>query len=130
MFASRALMAGLLVALTMPSAWAADAPITRIPLQSAEAPDTAHSVQSYLVTVAPHAIVARHTHPGVEIGYCLSGSLVVSLAGQPDRTVQPGDSWAFAAGAPHSLANNGDAPARLVVTYVVDATKPLSSAAP
>ena len=107
-----------------------EAPITRTPLQSAEAPETAHSVQSYLVTVAPHAVVARHTHPGVEMGYCVSGSLTVSLAGQADRLVQAGDSWAFPTGVPHKLVNAGDVPAQLVVTYVVEKDKPLSSPAP
>ena len=109
---------------------AAEAPITRTLLQSAEAPDTAHSVQSYLVTIASHAVVARHTHPGVEVGYCVSGALTVLVSGQPDRTVKPGDSWSFTSGAPHSLVNTGDAPAQLVVTYVVEKDKPLSSPAP
>lgn len=111
-------------------AQAGNAPITRTLLQSAEAPDAAHSVQSYMVTVAPHAVVVRHTHPGVEVGYCVSGTLIVSLAGQPDRTVKLGDSWAFTTGAPHSLANTGEVPAQLIVTYVVENNKPLSSPAP
>ncbi len=111
-------------------ALADDAPITRTPLQSAEAPDSAHSVEGFLVTVAPHAVVARHTHPGVEMGYVVSGTLNVSLAGQPERLIKPGDSWAFPAGAPHSLINPGDVPTRLVVTYVVENDKPLSSPAP
>lgn len=124
------LVAGLLMGVALLPARAADAPITRTPLQSADAPDAAHSVQSYLVTVAPHAVVPRHTHPGVEMGYCVSGAMTVSLAGQPERTVKAGDSWAFAAGAPHSLANTGEVPAQLVVTYVVEKDKPLSSPAP
>ncbi len=111
-------------------AWAQTPAITRTLMQSAEAPETAHTVQSYLVTVAPHATVARHTHPGVEIGYIVAGTLAVSVAGQPDRTINLGDSWSFAAGAPHMLVNAGDAPAQLVVTYVVEKDKPLSSPAP
>ena len=130
MSARLSLTAALLVGLATLAARAADAPITRTPLQSVEAPDTAHSVQSYLVTVAPRATVARHTHPGVEMGYCVSGMLTVSVTGQPDRTVKSGDSWAFSAGAPHSLVNTGDIPAELVVTYVVEKDKPLSSPTP
>ena len=128
MLARLSLVTVLLAAATLP-AQAQDAPITRSLLQSAEAPDTAHSVQSYLVTVAPHATVARHTHPGVEMGYCVSGVMTVSVTGQPDRPIKAGDSWAFAAGAPHMLVNNGDAPAQLVVTYMVEKDKPLSSPA-
>ena len=124
------LTAVLLGGLAAAPARAADAPITRTPLQTAIAPDAAHGVQSYLVTVASHATVARHTHPGVEMGYLVSGVLTVSVTGQPDRSMQPGDSWAFPAGAPHSLVNAGDVPAQLVVTYVVETDKPLSSPAP
>ena len=120
----------LLTALAAGPAWADEPPVTRSPLQSTEAPDTAHSVQSYLVTVAAHAAIARHTHPGVEMGYVVSGTAAVSVAGQPDRAVKPGDSWAFPAGVPHSLLNTGDTPAQLVVTYVVEGGKPLSSPAP
>ena len=130
MFARMGLTAVLLTGLAALPAQAADAPIIRTPLQSVDAPDTAHSVQSYLVTVAPHAVVPRHTHPGVEMGYCVSGMLMVSVTGQPDRPVKPGDSWAFTTDAPHSLVNNGEVPAQLVVTYVVEKDKPLSSPAP
>ena len=124
------LLTAMLLTSVAASAWADDPPITRTPLQSAEAPDTAHSVQSYLVTVAPHATVARHTHPGVEVGYVVSGTATVSVAGQPNRSVKAGDSWAFPAGAPHVLVNTGDVPDQLVVTYVVEKDKPLSSPTP
>ncbi len=120
----------LLLHLAVPLAQADDAPITRSPLASTEAPDSAHSVEGFLVTVAPHAVVARHTYPGVEMGYVVSGTLNVSLAGQPDRLMKPGDSWAFPAGAPHGLINPGHVPTKLVVTYVVEKDKPLSSPAP
>lgn len=130
MFARLSLTAVVLTGLAALPAQAADTPITRTPLQSADVPDNAHSVQSYLVTVAPHAVVARHTHPGVEMGYCVSGALSVSVVGQPDRLVKSGNSWVFTAGAPHSLVNTGEVPAQLVVTYVVEKDKPLSSSAP
>ncbi len=130
MLARLHLAAVLLSGLAAPPLQAAEAPITRTLLQSADAPGTAHSVQSYLVMVAPHAVVARHTHPGVEMGYCVAGTLTVLVTGERDRTVKPGDSWSFTTGAPHSLVNSGDVPAQLVVTYVVESDKPLSSAAP
>jgi quercetin dioxygenase-like cupin family protein len=64
------------------------------------------------------------------MGYCVSGTLTVSVAGQPDRLVKPGDSWAFSTGVAHSLLNTGEVPAQLVVTFVVEKDKPLSSPAP
>ena len=130
MIARLGLAAVLLMALPVLPAWSADAPIVRSPLQSVEAPEAAHSVQSYLVTVAANAVVPSHTHPGVEMGYCVSGALTVSIPGQPDRSVKSGDSWAFPAGVAHRLVNSGSTPAQLVVTYVVEKDKPLSSPAP
>ncbi len=105
-------------------------PITRTQLQKIEAPDPGHSVESYLVTIAPQAFVGRHTHPGVEVGYLVSGSGTLTVDGAPERTLQPGDSWAIPAGTPHSLHNSGDQPEKLVVTYVLEKGKPLTSMVP
>jgi quercetin dioxygenase-like cupin family protein len=111
-------------------AWAQATAITRTELQKVEAPDANHVVASYLVTIAPHGVVPRHTHPGVEMGYLLSGGGTVSVQGAPDRTVKPGDSWAFPAGVPHSLHNTGSKPEKLIATYVVEKDRPLSTPAP
>jgi quercetin dioxygenase-like cupin family protein len=97
-------------------AWAQTSPITRTELQKIEALHAGHRVESYLVTVAPHGLVARHTHPGVEIGYLISGGSTLSVQGQPERTVKSGDSWAIPTGIPHFLLNTGDRPEQLVVT--------------
>ena len=123
-------VAAILALIVAASAQAQTPPITRTTLQSIEAPASARSVQSFLVVVAPHATIARHTHPGVEVGYLVTGMATVSVAGQPDRAIAAGGSWAFQAGAPHSFVNTGDTPAELVVTYVVEAAKPLATPAP
>ena len=91
------------VLLSGPSAWAQADAITRTKLQELEAPDPGHVVQIYLVTIAPQATVARHVHPGVEMGYLVGGSGTLTVQGEPEQ---------------------------LVVTYVVEKGKPLSTPAP
>ena len=67
-------------------------PITRTPITIGRGAGLRpHSVQSYLVTVASHATVARHTHSGVwEMGYVVSGMLTVSVAGQAEPVDEAG----------------------------------------
>jgi quercetin dioxygenase-like cupin family protein len=116
--------------LTASAGWAQTTTITRTALQKIEAPDPSHTVESYLVTIAPHAVVPRHTHPGVEIGYLVSGGGTMSVAGEPERTIKTGDSWAIPAGKPHTFQNTGNQPETLVVTYVLEKGQPLSTPAP
>ncbi len=122
-------MSAVMLASNAP-AWAQADAITRTELQHLEAPDPAHMVESYLVTIAPMATVARHTHPGVEMGCLIAGEGTLTVQGAPERTIKVGDSWAIPAGVPHSLRNTSNEPERLVVTYVVEKDKPLSAPAP
>ena len=71
--------------------------------------------------------VDRHTHPGVETGYILQGEADFMVEGQPDKRLKAGDHFNIA-GLPHSV-RAGPA-TKVVVTYVVDKTKPLASPAP
>ena len=66
-----------------------------------------------------------HVHPGVEIAYLLSGEMTLEQAGQPTRTLHPGDSFVVPRGLAHNGANVGKVPARLVITYVYDKDMPL-----
>jgi quercetin dioxygenase-like cupin family protein len=112
-----------------PAAHAQQSGLTRTPLQSIDFPDN-YTTASFVVTIAPKAKVARHTHPGVEMGYVLSGEGTLSVDGQPDRKVKAGDSWAIPGGTPHAAVNTGSKPEKLVVTYVVEKGKPLATPAP
>jgi len=82
-----------------------------------------------VVEVEPGANIARHTHPGVETAYVLEGEADFFVHGQPPRKIKAGDSYQVLREVPHS-ARNGDKPAKLVITYVVDKGKPLASPAP
>jgi len=112
--------------MSSPSARAQASATARTELQQLEAPDPSHMVETYLVTIAPQATVARHTHPGVEMGCLVAGSGTLTVQGQPEQWIKVGDSWAIPAGAQHTLHNPHDEPEQLIVTYVVEKGKPLS----
>ena len=118
------------ILLSTPATLAQANAITRIELQKLEAPDPGHEVKTFLVTIAPHATVDRHIHFGIEMGYLVAGSGTLSIQGQPERSIKAGDSWAIPAGVPHTLHNSNDEPEQLIVTFVVEKGKPLSTAAP
>lgn len=75
------------------------------------------------------ALVARHTHPGIESAYILEGAGTLSVEGQPDVPIRAGEGYHVARAVPHAL-RNGPTTMRIAATYVVDKGKPLASPAP
>ncbi|MEP9353779.1 cupin domain-containing protein [Xanthobacter sp. KR7-65] len=73
--------------------------------------------------------VARHTHPGIESGFLMSGGGVLSVKGQPDRTLGANEGFQIPVEVPHAFQVGGEK-TRLAITYVVDKDKPLASPAP
>jgi quercetin dioxygenase-like cupin family protein len=71
-----------------------------------------------------------HRHSGVEIAHLLAGEMTLEQAGQPTRVLHPGDSFSVPRGLAHNGANVGKAPARLVITYLVDKDAPLRAPVP
>jgi quercetin dioxygenase-like cupin family protein len=113
-----------------PAVMAQQQAITRTSLQSIDFPGNGYITESVWVTIAPRGVVARHTHPGVEMGYLASGEGTLSIDGQPVRVLKVGDSWAIPEGVAHGLSNTGDQPEQIVATYVVEKGKALATAAP
>jgi quercetin dioxygenase-like cupin family protein len=74
------------------------------------------------------ALVARHTHPGIESSYVVDGALELSVDGQGTRTFKVGDGFRAPTRAPHS-GKAGDKPTTLAITYIVEKGKPLVSPA-
>jgi quercetin dioxygenase-like cupin family protein len=70
-----------------------------------------------LLEAAPHTLIARHTHPGVETSYILEGELELTVEGKGTVKLTAGDKV-------------GASPAKLILTYVVEKAKPLASPAP
>jgi quercetin dioxygenase-like cupin family protein len=75
----------------------------------------------------PTGSTGRHTHPGEEITYVLAGPLVLEEEGKPNRILQTGDAFLIPAGKIHNAINQGTGVAKVVVTYVVEKGKPLTT---
>jgi quercetin dioxygenase-like cupin family protein len=82
------------------------------------------------VEIAPGGKAARHTHPGDEISYVMSGETVLLVDGQPPRRIKAGESFVIPAGVVHAAENDTANPVQLVGVYVVEKGKPLASPAP
>jgi quercetin dioxygenase-like cupin family protein len=81
------------------------------------------------VTIDPGILVGRHTHPGIESGYVVSGGLDLPIEGQETRKLKAGDGFQVPVATPHAGAKNGDTKTVIVSTYVVEKGKPLATPA-
>ena len=82
-----------------------------------------------LLDAEPGTPIARHTHPGVETSYVLEGEVELAVEGKAPVTYKAGDSFAVPAHTPHG-GKIGAKPAKLIITYVVDKSKPIATPAP
>jgi quercetin dioxygenase-like cupin family protein len=80
------------------------------------------------IEIEPGALVARHTHPGVESDYLIEGSAELTVDGEGTRTYSAGEGFQIPTGVPYS-GKNGPAKTVLAATYVVEKGKPLASPA-
>ena len=102
--------------------------IKRTPLKQTDGPTEGYVTIAMKAEVEPDALIARHTHPGVETGYILEGGAVVVIDGVGEVAVRPGEVYQVPTGVPHS-GKNGPAKTVLVQTFVVEKGKPLASPA-
>jgi quercetin dioxygenase-like cupin family protein len=82
-----------------------------------------------MAEIASGGATGRHTHPGVETGYILEGTTILSIEGEPVRTLHVGDTYIIPAGRVHDARADGGT-AKVLATYVVEKGKPLASPAP
>jgi quercetin dioxygenase-like cupin family protein len=78
----------------------------------------------------PGAASGRHTHPGEEVAYVLTGPVVIEFDGKPAKTLQTGEGFLIPAGTVHNAKNTGKAVAKVLATYVVEKGKPVATPAP
>lgn len=76
------------------------------------------------VDFAPGASFPKHSHPGVEIAYVLSGSIEYEVNGKTVR-LQAGESIYLPAGAVHSAKNTGTGITSELATYLVEKNQPI-----
>jgi len=74
-------------------------------------------------------VIGRHTHPGIESAYLLEGGFELSIDGQPARVLKPGDGYQIPPGVAHAGGKAVAEKSRIIVTYVVEKGKPLSTPA-
>ncbi|MGB8408338.1 MAG: cupin domain-containing protein [Gallionella sp.] len=124
------LLALFAILIAIPLAIAAtEAAFKRTVLQKIEFPGDVYATVLVQVDVNPDGLIARHTHPGIEMTYVVKGEGDLLVEGQPSRHLKAGDSFKIPPGVPHSL-QNGPEPLVLAANFVVEKDKPLSSPAP
>ena len=107
----------------------APAGLTRTLMQKTEYPGDKHVCILMTVEIDANFLVARHTHPGVESSYLITGGGTLSVKGQPDRVLKAGEGFQIPPEVPHKL-QNGSAPSKIAITYIVEKDKPLVTPAP
>lgn len=76
------------------------------------------------VDFAPGAAFPKHSHPGTEIAYVLSGTVEYEMAGKTIR-LQAGESLFIPPGAVHSAKNVASGVSAELATYVVEKNAPI-----
>ncbi|MET4197142.1 cupin domain-containing protein [Bradyrhizobium sp. LA6.12] len=110
--------------LTLPAA-AQSAGVTRTDLQRHDLSAPGREAVQVRVDLAPGVAFGRHTHPGEEIIYVLTGAIEYDVEGKPPVTLRAGDVLFIPAGAVHAAKNVGTDTASELATYIVAKDKPL-----
>jgi quercetin dioxygenase-like cupin family protein len=100
--------------------------IKRTLLQKVDFPDGC-IINTSIIEVPSATNASPHTHPGVEIGYVLGGEFNLAVAGQPDRNLKVGSSYAVPAGAVHYAKVPGDENLKVLCVFIIDKTQPLAT---
>jgi quercetin dioxygenase-like cupin family protein len=122
-------LAAACVAILGASASLAQAPgIKRTLLQRTDVGNNMEMILG-MAEIAPGGSTGRHTHFGVESGYMIEGSASMEIEGETPRLIKAGESYTIPAGKVHDAKAVGDAPAKVLATYVVEKGKPLATPA-
>jgi quercetin dioxygenase-like cupin family protein len=104
-------------------------PIKRTVVQRIDFPGDKMATILMIIEVVPNGVVARHNHPGAEIGYVIDGSFELTIGDQPPKMLKQGDTYLIPVSVPHSL-KVGPNGVKLAGTFVVEKDKPLAAPAP
>jgi quercetin dioxygenase-like cupin family protein len=117
-------------ALSVASAASAQDTFHKTTLQQQAFPGSTYSTVTVRTVIDPKGQVGRHTHPGAEMGYVLSGQGAITVRDAKPRALKAGDSFSMPQGTVHAVRNTGAKPLVLLSTYVVEKDKPIASPAP
>ena len=82
-----------------------------------------------MAELAPGAREAKHTHPGELFVYVQEGTITQNMEGTPTMTVNAGEAYFVPAEKVHWAECAEKSPCKVLVTFVVEKGKPLSSPA-
>ncbi len=100
--------------------------LMRVPVEGVEGKEGVF----YRAEYPPGAVSPRHTHPGQEFIYVLTGSLVVEPDGGPPETINAGETATNPARRVHAARNpSASAPTRAIVFLLADKGQPLTTPA-
>ncbi len=84
-----------------------------------------HEVIQALVDIDPGVASPKHSHPGEEVAYVVSGTFEYQLEGREPIILKAGDSLFIPDGVPHVAKNIGKDKASELATYTVRKGEPL-----
>ena len=99
--------------------------VRRIDLQRHDLSVPGRELVQVRVEIDPGVKFPRHSHPGEEIIYVLTGSLEYQVGDKPPMTLKAGDVLFIPARAIHTATNVGRGPGAELATYLVEKGKPL-----
>jgi quercetin dioxygenase-like cupin family protein len=126
--AQRRVLIAIFALIFVTSATADDA-IKRTVLQKIDFPGSTYVTVLARVGLMANSQVARHTHPGIEIGTCFEGAYDLLVDGRAPQHIKAGDTYQIPANTPHIL-NIGATKSIVYATWVVDKDKLLASPVP
>lgn len=126
----RIAVVSLLCGLALAGVAFGQAAVTRTVLQRSDLPESVSEGVQGVAEFPPGTALGRHTHAGVEMGYVLSGDLVISINGKEPLKLKAGDSYTIPAGVVHDAANNSSGVSKVLATWIVEKGKPLATPAP
>ena len=114
-----------------PSSFAADAGYVpkRTILQETEAPGSNYRVVLVVTDIAPKMLVARHTHPGVEISYVLEGECDFNIEGIGIKHLKAVESFRLESSVRHSV-QNGNGTTKILAVYTIPKGVDMATPAP
>jgi quercetin dioxygenase-like cupin family protein len=124
-------LAMLTIGLAVTSAlWAQNPAVKRTVVKTGDVSVPGREAVIANVEIAPGGSVGRHTHPGDEISYVVTGEGEILMEGKPPLKIKPGDGFVVPGGTKHDAHNTGEQPLKLIAVYVVEKGKPLATPAP
>lgn len=94
-----------------------------------EGPVPQHAVTGFVI-FSPGSSAVHRLHHGIESGYVISGEVEVVSDGEPSRTYHSAEMFIAYRDYPHTSRNPGTIEARALVTWIIDADKPLTTLVP